>query len=287
MESLAEYIKSLNPYYDSHLTLSSKIDLQNNEIISSDPALIRKIVECIAGLGLIEPHTDQYSQIIPSADDYTNPRERLKARAISSRQRSVLYLLRKIADQRVTSNPLDSVIFLAEHLSPLRQEIRSTMKGSRLITSELTDKYTDSTIRSEDITRLTFKDELIDIYIALELFEHVDDINATLQEAYRVLRKGGTLIATFPFDALGEITCTLAVKNMESGDITFLQEPQYHDDPLNPDKGSLVYRLISWDILKSVESQGLAPQIEAICSWKHGICSTHHTHIFVLTATKP
>jgi SAM-dependent methyltransferase len=43
------------------------------------------------------------------------------------------------------------------------------------------------------------KDESIDVISAMELFEHVEEIEKGLSECYRVLKKGGEMIISVPF----------------------------------------------------------------------------------------
>ena len=45
-----------------------------------------------------------------------------------------------------------------------------------------------------DAADLPFEDESFDVVVAGEIFEHVEDLDATVAEATRVLRAGGTLI---------------------------------------------------------------------------------------------
>jgi methionine biosynthesis protein MetW len=47
-------------------------------------------------------------------------------------------------------------------------------------------------------SRLPFDDDTFDIIMLIEIMEHVYDPVFVLREAYRVLKKGGTLLCTFP-----------------------------------------------------------------------------------------
>lgn len=53
-------------------------------------------------------------------------------------------------------------------------------------------------VRSEDLTRLTFDDSAFDLVLTSETLEHVPDLNAALQELYRVLAPGGYHVFTVP-----------------------------------------------------------------------------------------
>jgi SAM-dependent methyltransferase len=51
-----------------------------------------------------------------------------------------------------------------------------------------------------DVTRMqAIHDTSIDVVLAMELFEHVNDVNKGLEECYRVLKPGGACIISAPF----------------------------------------------------------------------------------------
>ncbi len=53
-------------------------------------------------------------------------------------------------------------------------------------------------IRSEDLTRLTYADECLDLVLTSETLEHVPDLAAALREIHRVLAPGGRHVFTVP-----------------------------------------------------------------------------------------
>lgn len=53
-----------------------------------------------------------------------------------------------------------------------------------------------------DVTRLPFADASADVVVAGEVLEHVDELNATVHEACRILRPGGRLIVDTLADTL-------------------------------------------------------------------------------------
>lgn len=78
---------------------------------------------------------------------------------------------------------------------------------SQAKTLELTDKTTFLTC---DAHELPFKDESYDFVICAEVLEHLQDPQKAAAELTRVLKKGGTLLATAPnIVNLAEITHTL------------------------------------------------------------------------------
>lgn len=51
------------------------------------------------------------------------------------------------------------------------------------------------------IEKVPLKDNFADLVIMTEIFEHVEDLPKVRNEALRILKKGGKLIATVPYDA--------------------------------------------------------------------------------------
>jgi SAM-dependent methyltransferase len=91
--------------------------------------------------------------------------------------------------------------------------------------------------RCEDITRLTFPPSSIDLIVSSDVLEHVPNIQEAFRECYRVLRPGGCHLFTVP-----PRPTTRKRAEVVNGEIQFLEEADYHCDPLNP-KGILAF----WD----------------------------------------
>src|SRR5437588_5414835 len=51
---------------------------------------------------------------------------------------------------------------------------------------------------ASDAMRLPFRDNSFDLIVALDILEHVSDDAAALKEFHRVLKPGGTIVATVP-----------------------------------------------------------------------------------------
>jgi SAM-dependent methyltransferase len=92
--------------------------------------------------------------------------------------------------------------------------------------------------RSEDLQRLTFADESFDLFVTQDVFEHVFDAAAAFKEIARVLRPGGAHLFTMPY--WPEEPTRLRAR-FTDGQVEHLEEPMYHDDPVDAD-GALVIR---------------------------------------------
>ncbi|HWB31729.1 MAG TPA: class I SAM-dependent methyltransferase [Acidobacteriaceae bacterium] len=91
--------------------------------------------------------------------------------------------------------------------------------------------------RCEDITKLTFPAESLDVILSSDVLEHVPDVHAAFRESHRVLRPGGFHLFTVP-----PRTVTRKRAEIIEGKIHHLMEPDYHSDPLDP-QGILAF----WD----------------------------------------
>ena len=89
----------------------------------------------------------------------------------------------------------------------------------------------------QDITRLTYADESLDLIVSSDVLEHVPDAAAAFRESARVLRPGGAHVFTVP-----SRPHTLRRALLENGQITHVLAPEYHLDPLDA-RGVLAF----WD----------------------------------------
>ncbi len=98
-----------------------------------------------------------------------------------------------------------------------------------------------------DLMNVEWPDESFDIILSGDVLEHVPDLDASLCECARVMRPGGRMVATFPFNFASETTEIRAV--LEADGVHHLAPPEYHDNPVDPDGGSLVFQVPGWDIV--------------------------------------
>jgi SAM-dependent methyltransferase len=104
----------------------------------------------------------------------------------------------------------------------------------------------------QDITRLTYSDESLDLIISSDVLEHVPDPAAAFRESARVLRRVGAHVFTVPPRGVTRQRATL-----QGGKITHLVEPEYHLDPLDR-SGVLVF----WDYGPDMPGQFATPGLE-------------------------
>ncbi len=104
----------------------------------------------------------------------------------------------------------------------------------------------------QDVTRLTFPDESLDLIVSSDVLEHVPDAAAAFRESQRVLRSGGSHVFTVPPRA-----ATVQRAVVEGGRITHLLQPEYHRDPLDR-SGVLAY----WDYGPDLPARFQTPGLE-------------------------
>ena len=124
--------------------------------------------------------------------------------------------------------------------------------------------------RNEDLEKQTFKDESFDLVITQDVMEHIFNPQSAFKEIARTLKKDGAHIFTVPIVNKHGKTETWAVKG-DDGNPVFLNEPEYHSNPVNP-KGSPVTMHWGFDIIDFIkEKSGMDTKIEYMDNLEHGI----------------
>lgn len=122
----------------------------------------------------------------------------------------------------------------------------------------------------QDLRRLSFEDESFDLVLSSDVLEHVPDPYAAHREIRRVLRPGGHHVFTVPFH-LTVYEDEERAKLGADGEPELLAEPIYHDDPLRPDDGVLVYTLFSLEMLVRLSELGFRTTMYRLSERRHGI----------------
>lgn len=123
-------------------------------------------------------------------------------------------------------------------------------------------------LRSEDLQELTFKNDSLDVVIALDVFEHIADKMKAFSEVSRVLKDNGIAIITVPIDNRVEKTTTLA--SVVNGRIEFFRKPAYHSDPLRAE-GALVFTEFGMDIINNLKALGYDATMDQYTTQKSNV----------------
>jgi SAM-dependent methyltransferase len=250
-------------------------------------ALGEDCLAVIQRLGIIEPLTGTYVPPAAIDPDGSNLRECIVASGLLSRNRAVLKVLER------TYGSIDALaqqqIYLVEAISGFASWMRRRVGDQSLICSEFLEEseIPVSYIAHQDLCELSFSDQVFDLVLCNELFEHVRDLDKAFAEIHRVLRPEGRLVATCPL-AFGQRESIIKARlNDQTGEPDVIGEAEHHGDPVRPGHGSLVYRIPGWDVLDQLQAAGLKmTAIHHICSWKHGVLGSDLPGVLVIEAQR-
>lgn len=126
-------------------------------------------------------------------------------------------------------------------------------------------------MRCENLEKLSFENESIDLHITQDVFEHLFDPAAAFREIARTLRPGGAHVFTTPLENKAAPT-EFCARREATGTLVQLIEPaQYHVNPISS-KGSLVTVRWGYDITKFVfDTTGLFTEIVFLDNLDFGI----------------
>lgn len=179
-----------------------------------------------------------------------NYRERLICEhcGLNNRQRFMLGYLKTLINRKTSI----STVYCYEQITNFYQLLKAQLLastdvfGSEYLGYNIPSGETVNSIRHEDAMNLSFDDNSLDIVISNDVFEHVPDIQKTVQELYRVLKPGGKALISIPFNV--ESDATIQRAKIENGVLIHLLPEQYHGNPISA-KGSLVFYDYSWNFL--------------------------------------
>lgn len=110
-------------------------------------------------------------------------------------------MIKFLCDELNAFSEYSRVLHIAPH--PAMKDHFQKIKNWDYITSDLVNDDVDINM---DVTDLLFKDETFDLIIHNHLLEHIKDDQAGFREFSRVLRPGGKMVFTIPFNADSEST---------------------------------------------------------------------------------
>ncbi|WP_457798001.1 class I SAM-dependent methyltransferase [Methylocystis sp. S23] len=102
----------------------------------------------------------------------------------------------------------------------------------------------------EDLERQTFPDEVFDVVITQDVFEHVFRPDLAIKEIARTLRPGGATLMTVPI--VRKTASSLRRARLENGTVEHLLPAEYHGNPISND-GALVTIDWGYDIVSYLQ----------------------------------
>jgi hypothetical protein len=172
--------------------------------------------------------------------------------------------------ETVLLTPATAAIYVTEQTTPLFRAVKK--RYPHAIGSEFLRDGTSPGQRNrkrivhQDLTALSFGDEILDVICTADVLEHVADYKAALAECFRCLRPGGNLVITVPF--LLNSPETLVRATLENdGTIIHRLPAEYHGDPLDSE-GILCYYHFGWDFLDALSAAGFRDR-SAFVYWSY------------------
>lgn len=254
-------------------------------LITNQLHLLEQLVRIIGKFPLICPVCGEFASIYQV--DRNNLREScLCSRCLSTnRHRQMAWALNKVIKTNNLSQAKNyhGIIFNTESYGSLHNQL---IKNKKYIFS----KYFGSKYKSgekvngvphQDLMKLSFKKETINIVLSSDVFEHISDPYRAHREIYRVLKKKGVHIFTVPF--LPNTLLDDHRADVVKGKVVHYQKPIYHLDGIRPDLGALVYNIFGTEMLVNLAKIGFDVKMYRLYDPLKGILGGN---AFVFCATR-
>lgn len=165
----------------------------------------------------------------------------------------------------------DGAVYITERTTPLFERLAAEMHeliGSEYFSPETAPggsfDWNGQSLRHEDVTRLSFADGELAAVLSFDVLEHVPDYLGAVREIGRVLKPGGLLLLSVPFNFRVQKTVVRAEVGPD-GEITHHLPAAYHGDPLSAD-GVLCYQDFGWDLLDRLSEAGIG-ELQLVTCW--------------------
>lgn len=122
-------------------------------------------------------------------------------------------------------------------------------------------EFSDNGIQSVDLNNIPFSDNTFDLFITLDVFEHLFLPETAIKEIYRVLKPGGSYIMTVPIENennktekacyLNDANEPIYIQTKKSIEKNVLLE--YHGNPID-NSGSIVTQYYGYDIVDMIKN---------------------------------
>lgn len=217
-----------------------------------------------------------------------NLRETIVTDGLNSRQRAELLVLRHLIEAGELP-PLNTLrLYLSEAVTPFAKNLQALVPHIRC--SEYLpepDHWLRGKVPNRDIRRIGLPPAALQCVICNEVLEHVEELDKALAGLAEVLNLGGYLLATVPF-AYGRYENVIKARWRGEGvEPEMLGEPEWHGDPVHPQRGSLVYQIPGWELLDQLRAAGFRDAaLHAVSSTTYGVLGQELPIVFVLAAKR-
>lgn len=123
-------------------------------------------------------------------------------------------------------------------------------------------------VMCQDLNKLSFNDESLDLFLTQDVFEHLLHPEKALREIRRVLKPGGFHIFTFPWYYWKETVKRVGFDS--NGEKIYFEPKIYHGNPVD-ENGSIVTYDWGYDVVRFIDSHGFKTQIFKFNEKKRGL----------------
>ena len=133
-------------------------------------------------------------------------------------------------------------------------------QGSEYLADKVAPGAELNGLRNENIMATTWQDASFDFILSFDVLEHVPEPAKAFAECFRVLRPGGALLwaAPFAFDETMRLRDDNIVRAYvdDTGEIVHMMEPEYHGNPVDPERGALCFQYFGLQVLDQLREAG-------------------------------
>ncbi len=152
----------------------------------------------------------------------------------------------------------DCDIYITEQFGVVYRWMRGHFNhviGSEYLYPEKRSGFRRFGINHQNVHSLSMPSASLDFILSFDVLEHVPNHVAAFDSFARVLRPGGRLVMTVPFD-IKERSTLVRAKMHDDGTIEHFLPIEIHGNPLDPVNGSLCFRRFGWDTLDQLTEAG-------------------------------
>ena len=126
-------------------------------------------------------------------------------------------------------------------------------------------------VRNEDLEALSFPDSSFDLFVSLDVLEHVPHPEKAVREISRVLTPTGSAVLTFPIRKHQVEPLIARAVITADGTVEHLAEPEWHGNPFS-EQGSLVFTDFGYDVHQWLsEATGRSATVKRYCDARYGV----------------
>jgi len=249
-------------------------------------AMRQSVLEAVRQTGFVEPFTSIHRHPEEIVIDPARVHESISSHELNARKRGLLLVLQAELRARGWEGRRNLRILAPEALSRAARVLRGLfpyfLGTEYLPTAEEQTRYFP--VPHMDLQATGLPDASFDVFFSGDVMEHVPDPEAAWAEIRRVVKPGGLIVSSFPFDPNRGTPVTRARLDA-TGKVEHLTAPEYHGNPVDPAAGSLVFTLPGWDLLSRFRASGCADAaMVMVASAHHGVASDGPPGVFVLVA---